>query len=157
MAIKNPPPFPPLRNLAQTLAQKQDIKELQTFLFLIWNALGGALDNFDVTKNEIEKETSTFNSLLQKIDFYKPIEVFEVEISSDRTTAGHELISATAECTITLNSDPDDGERVTVIHDGDQGDQIVVTDGTGTDYLVLTGTVLSYTYSLELDKWVRGL
>lgn len=44
MAKKNPPPVPPLRTLADTPAKQRDIQDLHTFLFLLWNSLGGGSD-----------------------------------------------------------------------------------------------------------------
>ena len=63
-------------------------------------------------------------------------------------------VQATASITITLADDPINESSVTVHHDSALGD-VMVTDGIGTDILLLQGTVISYRYK-RLEGWVRG-
>ena len=78
-------------------------------------------------------------------------------ISSDYTTKKNEVLKVTASLTITLNADPKNNESVTVYHSAGTGAIVYVTDGTGTDQIMIDQSVLSYTYSSELSQWIRGL
>lgn len=150
MAKKNPPPVPPLRHLADTPQKQGDIQDLHRFLFLLWNALGAGQDPFDDLLNTTRE---LLNSALAYIQNETP---FVSSQSADYETSGNEFVMVTAESTMTLNPTPCDGERAAFLHDAGNGVQVSVTDGTGVDILFIPGTVLSYQYKQEFDKWVRG-
>lgn len=82
--------------------------------------------------------------------------ISEFSVSSAHTTCGNEFVECTDSLTVTLNTTPDDGERVLVYHNAGNGKQISVTDGTGTDIMSFPETLVSYAYSVELAQWVRG-
>lgn len=81
----------------------------------------------------------------------------DVTTTSNFTTHTNSFINVTAQCTIILNPYPEDKEQV-IIHKntGLKSDYVAVTDGAGTDRLVIDQTVISYRYSIELNQWVRG-
>jgi hypothetical protein len=64
------------------------------------------------------------------------------------------LVEATSALAVTVNTEPDDGEKVTVQHNAPAGAFIdIVYNGT-IDTLVNNGDCITMEYSLELDKWV---
>lgn len=84
-------------------------------------------------------------------------EYIYVEVTSNYTTHRNSFLNVTAQCVITLNDNPEDGEQV-VVHKNTGSDliDIDVTDGIGTDRFIVDQSVLSYRYSIELNQWVRG-
>lgn len=123
---------------------------LHRFLSDLFDQAGGESTSFE----DVENKTVSDNRNKNFKELIKPEYVHAV--SASYTTIGNEIISATAVCTITLNASPDDNEYVVVYHNAGNGVQISITDGIGTDILVLDQTVISYRYLVDIDQWVRG-
>jgi hypothetical protein len=70
------------------------------------------------------------------------------------TTQGNMFIEATSPITITLNPFAIEDEAVTVYRNTTAGN-VTVTDGFGTDIIVIDQTVISYRYKPDIG-WVRG-
>lgn len=72
----------------------------------------------------------------------------------DITTQGNMFINAIAPITITLRTDAIEDESVTVYRNTTAGN-VTVTDGIGTDILILDQTVISYRFK-QSGGWIRG-
>lgn len=149
MTQKNPVPSPLLPSLADTPQKAQEIQNLWQFLYLIYETLGGGNDT--VGDLEVEAYTRLDTGAAQGTKGF----VYTHSISSDYTTIGDECIRATAACTITLNSEPNDRETVAV---QPTGDFIVVVSGSinGESEIKLYKGYdsVSLEYYLEFDEWV---
>ena len=84
-------------------------------------------------------------------------ELNTVTVTGSYTSYGNEFLNVTGSHAITLNPSPNDGEKCIVYHAGSNGDVVSVTDGTGTDYIYLPETLVSYEFDVNLNKYVRGL
>lgn len=158
MAKKNPPPMPPLRHLAATLPQQRDVRELQMFLFLLWEQLGGGDDSFELLQNDIDTHVSAV-SAQAKMAFAEIQRLAEPPprrlVSGNTATVGNELIVAVAGCTIALNTTPQDAERVIVQTTVRDPVTIVgpINEGTNLVLHVPFDTV-DLEYVLDLSRWV---
>lgn len=77
-------------------------------------------------------------------------------VSSAHTVSGNEFIEATDTLTITLDSTPTDRQFISVYHNAGAGKRVSITDGTGTDIMLVDQSVISYSYSDDFGQWVRG-
>lgn len=122
---------------------------LQRFLFELWQKTGGggnAINDATVNSFSLSKIYGILGNNLKRPEFYS--------VSSAHTTAGNEVIEVTSTTAITANSNPDDGENITIYINGGAGSTF--TDGSETDTFLVDGTVLSYAYHAEFNEWVRG-
>lgn len=79
-----------------------------------------------------------------------------IVVTGNHTTSGNEFLSCSGTLTITLNATPEDEESVVVNHRGANTDVLTIFDGVAYDKLLVTDTVISYTYIDSLARWVRG-
>jgi len=86
-------------------------KQLFLLLDQLYLRTGGTTDDTSSLGekiNSVENQSAMLQAIVSQ--FIDDTEYYS--ISSDRTTEGNEFIRATASCTITLNSNPEDGEKV---------------------------------------------
>lgn len=140
--MSNPRPLT-RKELAEFLPSLRAIKAFEQLLDIVGNS--GNLD--------IGSGTSALSAITSLV----PERYEFIEVTGDFSPFCNSFLNVTTQCLITLNSTPLDGEQI-IVHKntGLLTDYVEVTDGTGTDRLVIDQTVLSYRYSIELNQWIRG-
>lgn len=91
---------------------------------------------------------------VEALESYAGAEV--VSTAANYTTTGNVVVECTDTLTVTLDATPFDGQRAVVFHNAAYGDRVTVSDGSGSDVLLVPETAICYTYYSDLAQWVRG-
>ena len=145
----NPPPIP---RMPKEWFSKADVRVYQEsinrIIYQLWiNSPSGGTQSNGLSLASIVSLIKS--QLFGGLDGY-----YAHAVSANYTTIGYEIIDASNTITITLNGSPSDGETVKVSHQGDYGDVLSITDGTGTDILHVPGDSVIYSYNADLGRWI---
>lgn len=151
MSSVNPPPIP---RMPKEWFSNLDIKAYQEainkIIYQLWvNSPSGTIGDGFVGIDTSSIIGALYSNLNDELD-----SIYSHSVSSDYTTIGTEIVRATTALTVTLNSEPDDGEVAIIYHDGTTGDALLVTDGSNTDTIKVKNSVICYVYYVDLGKWV---
>lgn len=140
-------PRPPTRDeLAKFLPNQRALRAFEKLFDIIPSELGGGGGASNLALVSSQGDGGANGAALELID-----------VAVNFTTYAPSFLNVTSQVLITLNPTPENAEQV-VVHKNTGGvtDYVEVTDGVGTDRLLVDQTVISYRYSVELNQWVRG-
>jgi hypothetical protein len=127
-------------------------EQLQTIIFQLWQRTGGEVDLI----NESNQDNVEFSNIVG-VDFVEDNLLHVAVVDADYETRLSQIVVCTVPLTVTLNTEPDEQERVTihamagkVVVDGNG----ITINGNATATMTRPYTTWDLIYILEQNEWV---